>query len=201
MQPGSQDARGMEGLRRNPLTAPPNVGKVRFPAPTRKVRTMSYITKLLARVDAAINRDIDKAIAERPIPTAAMVLTGLSPVKLLDTYSSVKGQAELRKEAIEAEIRRLNGALDDTNVALAAIDAAIGVLVSAAPVDLSDEDLADFSGAELDPRFEAHPDQTSPMTVERERFLDTLGGHTSPARRLEEYAKQVANEIGGDERH
>lgn len=143
---------------------------------------MSYIKSLLARVDAAINRDIDKQIAERPIQTAAMVLTGLSPVKLLDSYSSVKEQAELRKQAIEAEIRRLNGALDDTNVAIAAIDAAIGVLVSAAPVDLSADELG-FG--------EPHPDQTSPMTVERERFLDPLGGHTSNARRLEEYAAKV----------
>ena len=142
---------------------------------------MSYIKSLLARVDGAINRDIDKSIAERPIQVprdVPMTLTGISPVKLLDSYKSVRDQAELRKEAIEAELRRLNGALDDTNVALNAIGAAIGVLEANEPVALTADDLA------LD-LHEQH--QLSEMAMTDNDF----SGHTSPARRLEEYAAKL----------
>lgn len=151
---------------------------------------------ILAVVDGQIEREIDKSLADKPIPLpreVAMPLMGADPAKMLATTEVARDKAEIRKQAIEREIARLNGELANTILAMEAATAAIGVLrhsLDNLPTMMPDAELEKVL-AETDMDFEPHPDQTSPMTVERERYVT---GHTSSERRLEEYAGTITSE-------
>lgn len=145
---------------------------------------MSYITKLLAHVDGAIERDIDKSLADKPIPLpreVPMQLMGADPAKMLATTEMARDKAEIRKQTIEREIGRLNGELANTILAMEAASAAIGVLrntLDNMPTMMPDaeleKELSDFSFSEL-------------ASVD-------LRGHTSSERRLADYADTITSD-------
>lgn len=146
---------------------------------------------ILAAVDGQIEREIDKSIADKPIPLpreVPMPLMGADPAKMLANTEMARDKAEIRKQAIEAEISRLTGELHNTILSMDAASAAIKVLrdaLDSLPTTMPDaeleKELADFSATvdlrghtSSERRLEEyaasiHPDQTSPMTVERER--------------------------------
>lgn len=147
---------------------------------------MSFVKNLLARVDAAIESDIDKSIAERPIPV-------VNPVRLIGANLEAIASESLRnietlhttERLIEAEIVRLSGELRNTQVALAAAHAKHRVLADA--------------HAEDEQRAEAALDGFSFDDDDKPLDMSGMLGHTSPERRLEEYAQDITNTPRGQE--
>lgn len=138
------------------------------------------LKRAMAAVDRLIEGDIDKSIAERPIPTATPIRKLLGASVEAEAKDNAKALEILTKtkRLIEDEITRLAGELRNTDVALAARAAMNAVLQG--ELDRLSAERFDAATAAFDTDIELDFDK--PLA---------LGDHTSPERRLEEYASRL----------
>lgn len=154
---------------------------------------MRIIRRIIERFDAYVAGEV----IERKPPTA---LTGISPVKMADTYRQLLEQASLRREAIEAEIRRLHAALGDTETVIASLSASLDVLnhFGLEAEELTLDKPAD-GGANIVMRHENI--STSPLYVAKDEPIEPVDAIAAHAEAVERVRERAANEIGGDERY